>query len=98
MSLNPTAAPFNPSDTPPAVAATTPSNNPQGMPPADPPAKVKGSVKNLTCHFWLRGNCRYSAEDCSYAHTHTGRIAGGPVHLKRGGTCSTLYNRVTFII
>lgn len=43
------------------------------------------SVKNLTCYFWLKhGKCKWTDEECLYAHYHTGKAASGPVQVEQG--------------
>nr|POF17774.1 hypothetical protein CFP56_13186 [Quercus suber] len=38
-----------------------------------------------TCAFWLRGHCRYSAEECNFAHRDTGRYISLPEQRKVSG-------------
>ena len=43
------------------------------------------SVKHLTCYFWDKyGRCKWSDEECLYAHFQTGKVAGGPVQVEMG--------------
>lgn len=43
------------------------------------------SVKHLTCYFWAKnGNCKWSDDDCLYAHHDTGKIANGPMQVEPG--------------
>ena len=49
-----------------------------GRPPID-------ARKNLTCKFWLSGNCRYTADTCPYAHRRT------ETEKKKSTTCYYWY-------
>lgn len=43
------------------------------------------SVKHLTCYFWAKnGNCKWSDEECLYAHHDTGKVANGPLQVEPG--------------
>lgn len=43
------------------------------------------SVKHLTCYFWAKnGNCKWSDDECLYAHHETGKIANGPMQVEPG--------------
>lgn len=43
------------------------------------------SVKHLTCYFWAKnGVCKWSDEDCLYAHYNTGKTANGPLQVEPG--------------
>lgn len=43
------------------------------------------SVKHLTCYFWAKnGVCKFSEEDCLYAHHDTGKVAQGPLQVEQG--------------
>jgi hypothetical protein len=42
------------------------------------------SAKNHTCYFWAKGGCKYSEEECLYAHRPTGKTANQPVRLEPG--------------
>lgn len=43
------------------------------------------SVKHLTCYFWAKnGVCKWSDDDCLYAHYHTGKTANGPLQVEPG--------------
>ena len=43
-----------------------------------PPVSGK---KHLTCYYWAKnGSCRYSDEECAYAHYNTGIVAHDPMH------------------
>lgn len=43
------------------------------------------SVKHLTCYFWAKnGTCKFSEEDCLYAHHNTGKVAQGPLQVELG--------------
>ncbi|KAI4215403.1 MAG: hypothetical protein LQ351_002303 [Letrouitia transgressa] len=43
------------------------------------------SVKHLTCFFWFtKGSCRWSDNQCLYAHYYTGQVANGPVQVEPG--------------
>ncbi|KAL8851324.1 MAG: hypothetical protein Q9221_003769 [Calogaya cf. arnoldii] len=45
------------------------------------------SVKHLTCYFWANyGRCKRRDEECSYAHFHTGRVAGNPMEFRKKRT------------
>jgi hypothetical protein len=57
---------------------TTPGNNKCSSP--------KPSVKHLTCWWWHeKGQCRYSEEECLYAHYETGLVADAPRQVRPGG-------------
>lgn len=46
------------------------------------------SVKHLTCYFWAKnGACKFSEEDCLYAHHDTGKVAQGPLQVELGRRC-----------
>ena len=63
----------------PVTAKTSPTS---GSPPDN---SFLPSVKNLTCYFWARhGKCKWSDQDCLYAHHHTGKLASGPVQVEQG--------------
>lgn len=48
-----------------------------GHPPAQTPSKR--SVKHLTCFWWKeKGTCKYSEEECLYAHHDTGKYTDPP--------------------
>lgn len=58
------------SSLPPNIHATTSSD---GSPPAD--SHDRRSVKHLTCFWWKeKGSCKYSEEECLYAHSDTGKL------------------------
>lgn len=43
------------------------------------------SVKHLTCYFWAKnGVCKWSDDDCLYAHYNTGKTASGPLQVEPG--------------
>lgn len=43
------------------------------------------SVKHLTCYFWAKnGVCKWSDNDCLYAHYNTGKTANGPLQVEPG--------------
>jgi hypothetical protein len=43
------------------------------------------SVKHLTCYFWAKnGTCKFSEENCLYAHRDTGKVAQGPLQVESG--------------
>lgn len=43
------------------------------------------SVKHLTCYFWAKnGVCKFSEENCLYAHHNTGKVAQGPLQVEQG--------------
>ncbi|KAL8725878.1 MAG: hypothetical protein Q9166_007075 [cf. Caloplaca sp. 2 TL-2023] len=47
---------------------------------ADHLAPVSGK-KHLTCFYWAKnGTCRYTDDECAYAHYNTGIIAHDPMH------------------
>ncbi|OAX84085.1 hypothetical protein ACJ72_01543 [Emergomyces africanus] len=47
--------------------------------------KERPSVKHLTCWWWNeKGQCRYSVDECLYAHHETGRVADAPRQVKPG--------------
>ncbi|ETN40878.1 uncharacterized protein HMPREF1541_05158 [Cyphellophora europaea CBS 101466] len=65
------------SSLPPNIHATTSSD---GSPPAD--SHDRRSVKHLTCFWWKeKGSCKYSEEECLYAHSDTGRYTDPPRQL-----------------
>ncbi|KAL2389209.1 hypothetical protein RJ035_002499 [Blastomyces gilchristii] len=44
------------------------------------------SVKHLTCWWWNeKGQCKYSVDECLYAHHKTGKVADAPRQVKPGG-------------
>ncbi|KIW03318.1 uncharacterized protein PV09_05529 [Verruconis gallopava] len=44
--------------------------------------------KKKTCHFWAAGNCRNSAEDCSFAHETLGELVDpSPMACPKTITC-----------
>ncbi len=46
----------------------------------------KPSVKHLTCFWWkVKGECRFSEDDCLYAHRETGLLADAPRQVTPGG-------------
>ena len=67
----------------------SPSSNVQPMNPQYPVNLGDGSVKHMTCFFWkYRNGCRFSAEECLYAHYDTGQVAGPPIQVELGSTLS----------
>ncbi|MCJ1450122.1 hypothetical protein MMC28_000451 [Mycoblastus sanguinarius] len=43
------------------------------------------SMKMLTCYFWAKqGWCKWSSEQCLYAHYDTGKVANGPLQVELG--------------
>ncbi|KAL9119942.1 MAG: hypothetical protein Q9187_003507, partial [Circinaria calcarea] len=45
----------------------------------------KRSVKHLTCYYWYKeGPCRWTEDQCAYAHVWTGKVAEKPVTLGQG--------------
>ncbi|PGG99585.1 hypothetical protein GX51_06234 [Blastomyces parvus] len=43
------------------------------------------SVKHLTCWWWNeKGQCKYSGDECLYAHHKTGKVADAPRQVKPG--------------
>ncbi|EGE86125.2 hypothetical protein BDDG_09070 [Blastomyces dermatitidis ATCC 18188] len=43
------------------------------------------SVKHLTCWWWNeKGQCKYSVDECLYAHHKTGKVADAPRQVKPG--------------
>lgn len=43
------------------------------------------SVKHLTCYFWAKnGVCKWSDDECLYAHHNTGKTANGPLQVEPG--------------
>jgi hypothetical protein len=53
---------------------------------ATPHPHGKPSVKHLTCFWWkVKGDCRFSEEDCLYAHHDTGLLADAPRQVTPGG-------------
>lgn len=51
--------------------------------PSDP-AEITKSVKHLECYFWSKGGCKFTAENCLYAHYHTGQGANSPQQVEPG--------------
>lgn len=50
-----------------------------------PPTNGRRSVKHLTCFWWwTRGRCRYSEDECLYAHHDTGMYTDAPRQLVPG--------------
>ncbi|OJD19147.1 hypothetical protein AJ78_00847 [Emergomyces pasteurianus Ep9510] len=67
------------------------SNPQQRLQPSEPGPSTSGSkkerpsVKHLTCWWWNeKGQCRYSVDECLYAHHQTGRVADAPRQVKPG--------------
>ncbi|OJD23480.1 hypothetical protein ACJ73_05166 [Blastomyces percursus] len=59
--------------------------------PSEPRQSISGSgrdrpsVKHLTCWWWNeKGQCKYSADECLYAHHKTRKIADAPRQVKPG--------------
>ena len=53
---------------------------------ATPHPHGKPSVKHLTCFWWkVKGVCRFSEDDCLYAHRDTGLLADAPRQVAPGG-------------
>ncbi|KAN0085321.1 hypothetical protein V8E54_001788 [Elaphomyces granulatus] len=50
-----------------------------------PSAAARGSVKHLTCWYWSKGHCRFTEENCLYAHRNTGKVAKAPRQVTPGG-------------
>ena len=50
-----------------------------------PFAAARGSVKHLTCWYWSKGHCRFTEENCLYAHRNTGKVAKAPKQATLGG-------------
>lgn len=49
-------------------------------------AIARPSVKHLECYYWRRkGHCKYSDDECLYAHHMTGRCAEAPGRVTEGG-------------
>ncbi|EGC44831.1 predicted protein [Histoplasma capsulatum var. duboisii H88] len=47
--------------------------------------KARPSVKHLTCWWWNeKGKCKYTVDECLYAHHKTGRVADAPRQVKAG--------------
>lgn len=43
------------------------------------------SVKHLTCYFWAKnGVCKWTDDECLYAHYNTGKTANGPLQVEPG--------------
>ncbi|KAI4140226.1 MAG: hypothetical protein L6R39_005893 [Caloplaca ligustica] len=59
------------------------SNEPLDIPEEDDIADRLPTVsgkKHLTCFYWAKnGSCRYSGEECAYAHYNTGIVANDPM-------------------
>lgn len=69
-----------------AWRATAPPNTPYARAKVSPMQVPKpASVKHLTCYFWAKnGTCKFSEEDCLYAHHNTGKVAQGPLQVELG--------------
>ena len=52
---------------------------------ASKPSREK--MKYFTCAYWANGRCRYSAEECLYAHQFTPRVTELPKPVECGGKC-----------
>ena len=48
------------------------------------PVRSAPSVKHLECFFWRRGSCKFTAQECLYAHEPTGQMAEGPRAVELG--------------
>lgn len=64
----------------------------------------KPSVKHLTCFWWkVKGECRFSEDDCLYAHRETGLLADAPRQVTPGGeqvrvlSCAYTDSRTSFL-
>lgn len=64
----------------------------------------KPSVKHLTCFWWkVKGDCRFSEDDCLYAHRETGLLADAPRQVTPGGeqvhvlSCAYTDSRTSFL-
>ena len=66
-----------------ATAAPNTLYNNAGVSPSQIPKPA--SVKHLTCYFWAKhGTCKFTEEDCLYAHRDTGKVAQGPLQVELG--------------
>lgn len=53
--------------------------------PPKPTNSNPPSVKHLTCYFWDKNkNCKWSDQECLYAHHATGKVASGPMQVEPG--------------
>lgn len=48
--------------------------------------------KHLTCFYWAKNGCRYTDDECAYAHYNTGIVAHDPMHNQ---SISTANNTTT---
>ena len=47
------------------------------------------SVNGLTCYFWAeKRHCKYSSDECLYAHEFTGKQAQAPIQREEGSEFS----------
>ncbi|MCJ1266842.1 hypothetical protein MMC22_006727 [Lobaria immixta] len=65
--------------------AISPPKPPFPGPKTSPSSSNSNSVKHLTCYFWAKnGVCKWSEDDCLYAHHNTGKTANGPLQVEPG--------------
>ena len=57
------------------------------------PNAPREKMKYFTCSYWANGRCRYTAEECLYAHNFTPRVADLPNLVDFGGKRVTLARR-----
>ncbi|KAL9035079.1 MAG: hypothetical protein Q9180_005049 [Flavoplaca navasiana] len=62
--------------------ADEPLDIPEEEDVADHLPAVSGK-KHLTCFYWAKnGTCRYTSDECAYAHYNTGIVAHDPMHTQ----------------
>jgi hypothetical protein len=87
-SLTPTPASVTKKQPRPSSLPATPRSRKLSPRPRSgtPHPHGKPSVKHLTCFWWKeKGDCRFSEEDCLYAHHDTGLYADPPRQVTPGG-------------
>ncbi|CAL8581510.1 hypothetical protein XPA_007199 [Xanthoria parietina] len=57
------------------------ANDTLNIPVEEDVADAVSGKKHLTCFYWAKnGICRYTSDECAYAHYNTGIIAQDPMH------------------
>ena len=51
------------------------------------PKDIARRYKNLTCRWWRLGDCRLAADECHYAHRHTGKEMSQNGNTAKHFTC-----------
>ncbi|KAL9582915.1 MAG: hypothetical protein Q9212_003015, partial [Teloschistes hypoglaucus] len=71
------------------LEANKPLDIPEGEDIADHLPPVSGK-KHLTCFYWAKnGTCRYTDDECAYAHYNTGVVAQDPMRNQTVTTTTT---------